>query len=246
MSKKIALLVTCLVDVYRPSIAFAAVKLLEKCGYEVEVPMQQTCCGQPNYNSGDRGSAKLMARNILETFANYEYIVTVSGSCGGMLIKHYPLLFADDLQWESRAKVLASKVYELSVFLTEIGNLNLDMKSDLSITYHDGCSGLRELGIREQPRQLLGNIAGLTLVEMQDADVCCGFGGAFSVKYPDISNEMVIRKVNHARETRVDSLVAGDLGCILNMEGKLNRMESDMKVYHYAELLANSIVAENV
>ncbi len=244
MSGKVALFVTCLVDVYRPSIAFAAVKLLRSCGYDVEVPLRQTCCGQPNYNSGDRSSAEAMARHTVDVFADFDYIVTVSGSCAGMLKTHYPLLFKDRSISPPGAELFPGKVFELSVFLTEVTSLQVPMRLKASVTYHDGCSGLRELGIKNQPRELLGRVDGLEIREMRDAEVCCGFGGAFSVKYPAISGAIVDKKVTCAIDANVDRLVAGDLGCILNMEGRLNRLGHSLPVYHYAELLADSIVDE--
>lgn len=235
---RVGLFVTCLVDLFRPSIGFASVKLIEEAGYTVDVPMAQTCCGQPAYNSGDRSDAIAIARKTIEAFEDYDYIVAPSGSCVGMLRKHYPALFRDDV-WAERAKAFSLKVYELTSFLTEVAGMKgVKVAHQGSVTYHDSCSGLRELGIREQPRTLLASVSGLELREMQDADVCCGFGGTFCVKYPEISNRIVEEKTETIRNTGAETLLAGDLGCLMNMAGKLQRQGSDIKVRHVAEVLA--------
>ncbi len=234
---KVALFVTCLVDLFRPSIGFAAVELLEKAGFKVEVPLNQTCCGQPNFNSGDRSATRMIARKMINLFADYDYVVIPSGSCGGMLKKHYPTLFAADDPMHEKAEKLSSKVYELSTFLVEKTSIKIEARFDESITYHDSCAGLREMGIRDQPRELLQKIDALQLKEMNDSDVCCGFGGTFCVKYPDISNNMLDNKIQNIKESGADCVVGGDLGCILNIEGKLHRNGEAIPVYHYAELL---------
>ncbi len=237
--KTVALFVTCLVDVFRPEVGLSSVELLQQAGFKVEVPLNQTCCGQPNFNSGDRSAAKKIACRMIDLFADYDYVVIPSGSCGGMLKKHYPTLFAADDPMRERAELLSSKVYELSIFLREKTSLKISARFDKSITYHDSCAGVRELGIREQPRELLKQVSGLKLQEMNDSDVCCGFGGTFCVKYPDISNNMVENKIRDIQESQAECVVAGDLGCILNIEGKLHRSGSPIPVYHYAELLVN-------
>jgi L-lactate dehydrogenase complex protein LldE len=236
---RVALFVTCLVDLHRPTIGFAAIRLLERAGCQVEVPRAQTCCGQPAYNSGDRTTATDLARGILDAFGGYDYVVVPSGSCGGMLRHHLPGLFDDDPNLRTRAQALADKTYELVQFLTDIMGVPATGESYAgTATYHDSCSGLRELGIQAQPRQLLAGVAGLTLVEMQDADMCCGFGGTFCVKYPDISVRMVSDKSAKVAATGADTLLAGDLGCLLNMAGRLKREGSLVKVRHIAEVLA--------
>ena len=194
-SPRIGLFVTCLVDLFRPSVGFASLKLLEDAGCVVEVPEAQTCCGQPAYNSGDRGDAKAVARGVIAAFEPYDYLVAPSGSCTGMIKKHYPELFSDEPEWRTRAERLAGKSYELVSFLTDVlGVTAVPARHEGSVTYHDSCSGLRELGVRQQPRRLLATVDGLTLKELPDADVCCGFGGTFCVKYPDISNAIVEKK----------------------------------------------------
>ncbi len=236
---RVALFVTCLVDLYRPSVGFAALRLLERAGCEVVVPRTQTCCGQPAYNSGDRADARDLARRVIEEFLPYEHIVVPSGSCAGMIRHHYPALFADDPQERARAERLAAKTHELVSFLTDVlGVERVEAQYDGVVAYHDSCSGLRELGIRDQPRRLLASVRGLTLKELAEPDVCCGFGGTFCVKYPDISTRMVADKVRDVTATGADTLLAGDLGCLLNIAGRLRREGSPVHVRHVAEVLA--------
>jgi L-lactate dehydrogenase complex protein LldE len=236
---RVALFVTCLVDFHRPTVGFAAIRLLEQAGCQVEVPRAQTCCGQPAYNSGDRATTRDIARGILDSFSGYDYVVVPSGSCGGMLKHHLPTLFDDDPNLRPRAEALADKTFELVGFLTDVlGVAHVDAAYSGVVTYHDSCSGLRELGIKEQPRRLLAGVAGLTLKEMSDPEVCCGFGGTFCVKYPDISVRMVSDKTKDIAATGADTLLAGDLGCLLNMAGRLSREGSAVQVRHVAEVLA--------
>ncbi len=236
---RVGFFVTCLVDLFRPSVGFASLKLLEDAGCLVEVPEAQTCCGQPAYNSGDRADAKAVAKGVIAAFEPYEYLVAPSGSCTGMIKKHYPELFADDPEWRARAEALAGKSHELVSFLTDVlGVKSVAARHAGTVTYHDSCSGLRELGIRRQPRQLLSSVEGLELRELPDADVCCGFGGTFCVKYPDISNAIVEHKTAAIAATEAETLLAGDLGCLMNMAGKLKREGRATKTRHVAEVLA--------
>lgn len=236
---RVALFVTCLVDLFRPTVGFSAVKLLEEAGCDVEVPPQQTCCGQPAFNSGDRKDARAIAEQVIAAFEAYDYVVIPSGSCGGMIKAHYPELFAGDAAWEPRAVALAARSFELVSFLVDVlGVTTTHARLAGSVTYHDSCSGLRELGIREQPRRLLAAVDGLTLTEMKDADACCGFGGAFCVKYPDLSNAIVEKKIANVEASGAATLLAGDLGCLMNMAGKLKRQGSTIEVRHVAEVLA--------
>ena len=236
---RVALFVTCLVDLHRPSVGFAAIKLLEAAGCEVEVPLAQTCCGQPAYNSGDRATAQDLARGVLDAFQGFDYVVVPSGSCGGMISHHYPALFQDDPQLLARAEALGAKTHELVQFLTDIMHVDTVTASYSGrVTYHDSCSGLRELGIKAQPRALLASVEGLEMVEMVDPEVCCGFGGTFCVKYPDISTRMVSDKTADIVATGADTLLAGDLGCLLNMAGRLSREGHPVRVRHVAEVLA--------
>ncbi len=236
---RVALFVTCLVDLFRPTVGFAAVRLLEAAGCTVEVPRRQTCCGQPAYNSGDRGDAKAIALQVIEAFAHYDYVVAPSGSCAGMIRQHYPEMFADDLLILPRAEELAARTWELVSFLVDVrGMTEVAASWDRTATYHDACSGLRELGVRDQPRRLLATVAGLELRELPGAEVCCGFGGTFCVKYPDISDKMVGDKADDIAATGADAVLAGDLGCLLNIAGKLSRQGRPVEARHIAEVLA--------
>ena len=236
---RVGLFVTCLVDLFRPSVGFAAVKLLEDAGCQVEVPAAQTCCGQPAYNSGDTADAKAIAADVITAFEDFDYVVAPSGSCAGMLRVHYPALFAGDAAMAPRARALAARTYELISFLTDVRGVRaVDARFAGRVTYHDSCSGLRELGIRAQPRDLLGSVTGLELTELPEGEACCGFGGTFCVKYPEISNAMVAAKAACVRETGAETLLAGDLGCLLNMAGKLKRDGAAVRVRHVAEVLA--------
>jgi L-lactate dehydrogenase complex protein LldE len=235
----VGLFVTCLVDLFRPTVGFAAVKLLEAAGCTVEVPLAQTCCGQPAYNSGDRKDTRAIAEQVIAAFEAYDYVVAPSGSCGGMLKVHYPTLFASDAAWEPRARAFAAKVFELTSFLVDVRGMDrVDAAFDGAVTYHDSCAGLRELGVREQPRKLLKSVSGLTIKDLREADACCGFGGTFSVKYPDISNGIVGKKAEAIVETGAGTLLAGDLGCLMNMAGKLRRQGRPVAARHVAEVLA--------
>jgi L-lactate dehydrogenase complex protein LldE len=236
---RVALLVTCLVDMFRPSVGFAAVKLLEEAGCTVEVPYAQTCCGQPAYNSGDRADAKAIARQVVAAFAGYDYVVAPSGSCAGMVKIHYPELFADEPATLAQAQELAARTWELVSFLVDVrGVESVAARWERTATYHDGCSGLRELGVKQQPRRLLASVAGLRLTELPDAEVCCGFGGTFCIKYPEISDKMVGDKAADIAATGAEAVLAGDLGCLLNIAGKLARRGSPIETRHVAEVLA--------
>jgi L-lactate dehydrogenase complex protein LldE len=237
-NKRVGLFVTCLVDLIRPSVGFAAVKLLEDAGCTVEVP-RQSCCGQPAFNSGDRATTRAIAAQVIDAFAPYDYVVAPSGSCAGMLKTHYPELFRDDPNWMPRVEAFGAKTFELVSFLVDVlGVSRVDARFEGTVTYHDSCSGLRELGVRIQPRRLLGTVQGLTIKEMQDAETCCGFGGTFCVKYPDISNAIVAKKAVNIVSSGADALLAGDLGCLMNMAGKLQRDGKAIEVRHVAEVLA--------
>ncbi len=235
---RVGLFATCLVDLMRPSVGFAAAKLLEEAGCEVDVP-SQTCCGQPAFNSGDRASARDLAIQTIRAFEPFDYLVAPSGSCAGMIKAHYAELFSDDPNWLPKANALAAKSYELTSFLVDVmGVERVAARYDGSVTYHDSCSGLRELGVRRQPRQLLASVEGLELVELRDSDVCCGFGGTFSVKYGDISGAIVSEKAGNIVASGAPTVLAGDLGCLMNMAGKLGRDGQPIAVRHVAEVLA--------
>jgi len=236
---RVGLFVTCLVDLFRPTVGFAAVKLLEDAGCTVEVPATQVCCGQPSYNSGDTRDTRAIARSVIEAFDGFDYVVAPSGSCAGMIREHYPGLFADEPDTMPRAHHLAKRTHELVSFLVDVlGVKNVPVRYDGTVTYHDSCSGLRELGVKAQPRALLAGVQGLDLKELPGAETCCGFGGTFCVKYPEISNRMVGDKAKDVAGTGADTLLAGDLGCLMNMAGKFTRDGVDVKVRHVAEVLA--------
>ncbi|MDQ0507178.1 (Fe-S)-binding protein [Xanthobacter agilis] len=235
---RVGLFCTCLVDTIRPSVGFAAAKLLAEAGCEVDVP-RQTCCGQPAFNSGDRATARVFAEQTIAAFESFDYVVAPSGSCAGMMKAHYPELFAGEPDAMIRAERFCAKVFELVSFLVDVlGVTRVCARYDGVVTYHDSCSGLRELKVRDQPRALLASVEGLTLNEMADADTCCGFGGTFCVKYPAISDAIVGKKASNIAASGADTLVAGDLGCLMNMAGKLQREGQDIAVRHVAEVLA--------
>lgn len=236
---RVGLFVTCLVDLFRPVVGFAAIKLIEDAGCTVETPMAQTCCGQPSHNSGDRADTRRMAEATIEAFEDFDYVVAPSGACAGMLKKHYPGLFKGDPDWEDRAATFSEKVHELVSFLSDVrGVTDIAARLDGTATYHDACSGLRELGIRAQPRALLGNIDGLTLIEIPGADACCGLGGAYCSRSPTISNAIAGEKTNRIEASGADMLLAGDLGCLMSMAGRLKRQGAKVETRHVAEVLA--------
>ena len=236
---RVALFVTCLVDAMRPRIGFAALRLLEEAGCRVEVPSRQTCCGQPAFNSGDDADAASLARQVIETFEPYDYVVLPSGSCGGTIRHGYPELLARDPAWAERAKALAGRTHEILSFLTDVlGFTPAGRRLAASATYHDGCSGLREFGVHDQPRELLAAVEGLEMRPLVGNDVCCGFGGTFCVKYPAISDAIVTEKAEEIERTGADLLLAGDLGCLMNMAGKLRRRGSRVRCFHAIEILA--------
>ncbi|MBI5164333.1 MAG: (Fe-S)-binding protein [Magnetospirillum sp.] len=240
MKPRVGLFVTCLVDLFRPQIGFAAVRLLEDAGCSVEVPPGQTCCGQPAYNAGDRATAKALALQVMRGFSGFDYVVLPSGSCAAMIRHHYPALFDDDPDLARQARALAERTWELVSFLTDVRQVTAVEASHAGgVTYHDSCSGLRELGIKAQPRVLLGSVAGLELTEMAAPEECCGFGGTFCVKYPEISDRLVGDKAADAVASGAGTVVGGDLGCLLNIAGKLKRQGLPLAVRHVAEVLAD-------
>ena len=239
MSQTVALFVTCLVDVMRPRIGFAAIRALEAAGCTVVVPQGQTCCGQPALNSGDRAHAVALAEQTIEALEPYEAVVVPSGSCAGTIRCHYPELFDDDAAWQLRAQAVAAKTFEVMAYLDEVCGWKPEgVALPATATYHDSCSGLRELGIKAQPRRLLKAIDGLSLKPLPGTETCCGFGGTFCVKYPAISNAIVGEKADAIDATGAHLLLAGDLGCLMNMAGKLHRNGSKVRAYHAIELIA--------
>jgi L-lactate dehydrogenase complex protein LldE len=237
-SPKVGFFVTCLVDSMRPNIAFASIKLLESAGCVVDVPDEQVCCGQPGFNNGEVNTTKKIATQVIDAFEQYDYLVAPSGSCLGMIKVHYPEIFQDDPIYLEKAKQLSNKSYEILSFLNDVLDVEIEQSFNASVTYHDSCSGLRELDIKSQPRKLLSKVTDLELVEMKDTDICCGFGGTFCVKYPDISTSLVTDKVNNISDTKADVLLAGDLGCLMNIAGRCQRLGQNVRCYHTVEVLA--------
>ena len=237
---RVALFVTCLVDLMRPRIGFAALELLEGAGCEVIVPDTQTCCGQPAYNSGDRQAAQTLARKVLRELKDCDYVVVPSGSCGGMIKAHYPELLSEFAELRADVEWLAARTWELTDFLVNVLKLErVPGRFHGTVSYHDSCSGLREMGVKAQPRALLARVPGLGLKEMSSPEQCCGFGGTFAVKYGDISARIADQKCQDIAATGVDAVVLGDLGCMLSIEGRLRRRgDARTKVLHVAEVLA--------
>ncbi len=238
--KTVTLFIQCLVDILYPEVAEAMVCVLRRLGLSITCPTGQTCCGQPAFNSGYRRQARSAAEHFIEVFEDSEIIVCPSGSCVNMVRHHYSELFANDPQWLRRAQDLANRTYEFSEYLVDIlGVEALGARFEGSVTYHDSCHLLRGIGVREQPRRLLQRVSGADFIEMRDSDYCCGFGGTFAVKYSDISNAMVTDKVKNIMDTGADVVVGCDMGCLMNIQGKLSRMGSPIKVMHIAQILAS-------
>jgi len=237
---RVGFFVTCLVDLMRPSIGFAALKLLETNGADVFVPAAQTCCGQPAYNSGDRADTIALARKVVGEFEGCDYLVAPSGSCSGMIKTHYGELFAGDPVMRERVQKLAAKTYELTDFLANVLKVETVPGTFAGkVTYHDSCAGLREMGIKTQPRALLAKVPGVLLSEMAECETCCGFGGTFSIKFGEISARLADNKCRNIADNGADAVVLGDLGCMLNIEGRLRRRgDTRTKVLHIAEVLA--------
>lgn len=239
-TRRVGLFVTCLVDLFRPTVGFAAVKLLRDAGCAVEVPIAQTCCGQPAYNSGAQSQARAIARQVVAAFEGFDWVVAPSGSCAGMLRRHYPDLLRDDPGWGPRASALAGRARELLSFLVDVCGVTAVEASFRGVAaYHDSCSSLRDMGVRDQPRELLAGVDGLELREVPEAEACCGFGGAFSVKYGPVSADIAGRKVDALASVNPDVVVGGDLGCLMNVAGRMRRDGTGITVRHAAELLAD-------
>jgi L-lactate dehydrogenase complex protein LldE len=239
---RVALYYTCLVDLMRPRIGFAAIELLEAAGCTVAVPPAQTCCGQPAWNSGDRAAAAQLAKKAIGELESHEYIVLPSGSCADHIRNAYPKILADDPAWQARAVALAGRVFELTDFLVNVAQLERVPGNFAGrLTYHDSCTGLRSLGIKAQPRALLARLPQAELHEMDGAEECCGFGGTFSLKFGDIAAAIAEKKCDNACATQAAAIVGGDLGCLLNIEGKLRRMGDERtQVLHIAEVLTQA------
>lgn len=236
--KKVTLFVQCLVDGLYPEVGEAMLRIFDRFGIAVDCPPDQTCCGQPAFNSGYRKAATVAAKRFIEIFEDAEWIVCPSGSCVNMVKNHYGDLFENDQDWADRAERVGQRTYELSQFLVDIlGFENLGARYNGRITYHDSCHLLRGLGVKEQPRRLIQHIKEAQFVEMEDADRCCGFGGTFSFKYPDISTAMVDDKIKNIIASGADTVTGCDISCLMNIQGRLSRLNSPVKVKHIAQLL---------
>ncbi len=241
-SKKITLFVQCLVDGFYPEVGEALLAIFKNLDLSVDCPLNQTCCGQPAFNAGHRSAARTAARHFIETFEHAEVIVCPSGSCVHMVKNHYPELFENQPQWRQRAVEIGNRTFEFTQYLVDVlGVDDLESRYDGKVTYHDSCHLLRGLGVAEQPRRLIRNIRGVELVEMEDADRCCGFGGTFSVKYPDISTAMVDEKISTIAASGADVVTGCDISCLMNIQGRLSRTGSPVRALHIAELLAKGI-----
>ncbi len=237
--RNVALFGTCLMDLFFPQVGEGMVKVLRRYGCRVTYPMDQTCCGLPLLNNGYRAEAARVARTIVPLFEEAESIVVPSGSCGWMLKKEYPGLFAGAPALRARAEAFAAKTYEFSQFLVDVLRVQqVDSGFRGTVTYHDSCHLLRGLGVAAAPRTLLKMVRGATLVEMPGADQCCGFGGSFAVKFPEVSNAILGQKLGNARQSGAQVVVANDAGCILHMRGGAERAAPGLQVMHLAEILA--------
>lgn len=232
---RVSLFVTCIIDQVFPKVGMAMADVLERAGCEVEFREAQTCCGQPAFNSGYRDEARTVAEHFLQTFEGAEHIVVPSGSCCSMIGHH----FADLLPGDKRVRSLEPRVWEFSQFLVDVLKVqDVGARFDGSVTYHDSCHALRELKIKDGPRRLLENVRGLRLVEMDPAEECCGFGGTFSVKFPEISGGMVRTKIDAIEKTGADTVVSIDSSCLMQIQGALSRAGSKIRTMHLAEVLA--------
>lgn len=237
--RHVGLMVTCLMDAMRPAAALATVRLLEAAGFTVDVPAAQTCCGQPGYNGGNEAAARTLARRVMEMFADHDVVIVLSGSCAGMLIHHYPKLFDEGAAEHAAAVALAAKTSELCAFLHrhDVQPLVKRWRGG-KVVWHDSCASLRETQTAEAARAVLGKVNGLDLMEPAEAENCCGFGGLFSVKLPELSLELADRKIAALQATGADIVCGPDLGCLLHLESRIRARDLPMRVMHVAELLA--------
>ncbi|HJV45208.1 MAG TPA: (Fe-S)-binding protein [Bacillota bacterium] len=236
---KVSLFITCLADVFYPNVGISVVEVLKRNGVEVDFPAEQTCCGQPAFNSGYQKDAKEAARQLIKAFEKSEIVVTPSGSCASMIRHYYPGLFKEEPVWLEKAQKLVDKTYEFSEFLVKILKVEMsDLKLPGKATYHQSCHMARGLGIKEEPKALLGQVEGLEVVDLPYCNDCCGFGGTFAAKMSEISEKMVDEKIRNIESTGAEILIGSDMGCLMNIGGRLNRTQKDIKVMHVAEVLA--------
>jgi L-lactate dehydrogenase complex protein LldE len=240
---RVSLFVTCLADVMYPQVGESVVRLLTRYGCEVDFPPTQTCCGQPAFNSGYQDEAREVARAMIRAFEHSDYVVSPSGSCTGMIHHYYPYLFENEPEWKLKAEALVKKTHEFSQFLVQVlGVSDLGAIFEEKVTYHPSCHAMRLLGVREEPMKLLENVKGVEIVELSHKEDCCGFGGTFAVKMADMSEAMVCEKARHVAETGATVLVGTDMGCLMNIDGRLNKEGKPVRVMHLAELLEKGVV----
>ena len=236
--KNITLFIQCLIDGIYPQAGLAVVQLFEKLGIGVDIPLKQTCCGQPAFNSGYRKEARTAAKRFIEIFESARVIVCPSGSCVDMVKHQYPALFKDGSAWQKRAKKVSGKIFELTEYIVDVlGIEDVGATFPGKVTYHDSCHLFRNLHVADQPRKLIANVKDVELIEMKNSEKCCGFGGTFSVKYPDISAAILEEKVDNIIATGADAVVGCDISCLMNIQGMLSRRNSKIKILHIAELL---------
>jgi L-lactate dehydrogenase complex protein LldE len=238
---KVSLFITCLVDQLCPQVGVAAVAVLRRAGCEVTFDERQTCCGQPAFNTGYRREAAKFAKRFIEIFEDSEVdaIVSPSGSCTAM-VRHFHQLFPDDENWRNRAEKIAARTHEFSEFLVNVLKIEtIGARFSGKLTWHDACHALRDLNVRDEPRKLLKNVENAEFVELADADVCCGFGGTFSVKYPEISAAILENKIKAIERSGATAVVACDASCLMQIGGRLSRLDSKVKPMHIAEILAS-------
>ena len=240
MGNRVSLFVTCMVDQLFPKVGMAMATVLERLGYRIDFPEEQTCCGQPAFNSGYRNEARIVARHFLKTFEASETIVVPSGSCTAMITHHFADLFQKEPETLARIHEMERKVFEFATFLTEVAGVE-DVGASLQdiVTFHDGCHALRELGVRSAPRRLLSRVRGLELREMTPAEECCGFGGTFSVKFAELSGAMMRTKIDAILQTGANTVVSLDPSCLMQIQGGLSRAGSSVRTMHLAEVLAS-------
>lgn len=235
--KRVGLMATCMMDALSPETGEAVLRLLEHSGFSVAVPMAQTCCGQPNWNGGDRKNAAALARRTIEIFEPYDYVVVPSGSCGGQLRIEYPVILAEDPLWSGRAAAFARKCFELTSFLVNVAGVKMTPCGSGKIAMHDSCSALRQMAATAEPRQLLRD-AGYEPQDNPSAETCCGFGGLFSVKYGDVSARMGSDKLDALAATGATTVTSCDLGCLIHLRGLADRQGRKLTFRHIAELLS--------
>ena len=239
---EVSLFITCLSDVFFPQVGKSVVEIMEQCGVEVDFPEGQTCCGQPAYNSGYQKEAKAAAKQMIQAFEHSEYIVTPSGSCASMVHHYYKELFKDEHEWYEKAVHFANRTYELTDFLMNVlGKRDLDCKLDRTAVFHQSCHMSRGLGIKDEPLELLSQVKGLDVKQLRYCQDCCGFGGTFAVKMSSISETMVDEKIKYIEEAEADLLIGADMGCLMNIGGRLSRKNKEIQVLHIAEVLAKGL-----